>query len=92
MWLTETGGIVKLGTSFPFSTARAAKALGCMFTLGKSSKRITRLYVYQFNGAPEGDKFDAGLIERRRDRAPGLRRREGPQGAQVPQVSGALAP
>jgi hypothetical protein len=62
VWLTETGGIVKLGSSFKFSTSRAAKALGCMFTLGKTSKRITRLYVYQFNGAPEDDTFDAGLI------------------------------
>ena len=35
VWLTETGGIVKLGRSFPASTSRASKALGCMFTLAK---------------------------------------------------------
>jgi hypothetical protein len=62
VWLTETGGIVKMGTSFPFSTSRAAKALGCMFTLAKSSSRIKRLYVYQFNGAPSGSTFDAGVV------------------------------
>jgi hypothetical protein len=62
VWLTETGGIVKLGASFPYSESRAAKALGCMFTLAKQNKRIKRLYVYQFNGAPTGDRFDAGLV------------------------------
>lgn len=62
VWLTETGGIVSLGKNFPFSTSRAAKALGCMFTLAKSSRRITRLYVYQFFGLKKGKLFDAGLI------------------------------
>jgi hypothetical protein len=71
VWLTETGGIVKLGTSFPFSTSRAAKALGCMFTLGKSNSRIKRLYVYQFNGAPSFEKFDAGLVSIDGDKRPG---------------------
>ena len=64
VWLTETGGIVKLGTSFSYSLSRASKALGCMFTLAKSNKRIQRLYVYQFNPAadPQNARFDAGLI------------------------------
>jgi hypothetical protein len=63
VWLTETGGLVKLGRSFPRSTSRAAKALGCMFTLAKSNSRIQRLYVYQFNPAHSpSDDFDAGLI------------------------------
>jgi hypothetical protein len=64
VWLTETGGIVKLGDSFPFSLTRAQKALGCMFTLAKSNKRITALFVYQYNPAsdPQNARFDAGLI------------------------------
>jgi hypothetical protein len=63
VWLTETGGIVKLGRSFPRSTSRAAKALGCMFTMGRSYKRVKRLYVYQFNPAfTAADDFDAGLV------------------------------
>jgi hypothetical protein len=63
VWLTETGGIVKLGGSFPFSLTRASKALGCMFSLAKAHNRIKRVYVYQFNPAldPNAD-FDAGLI------------------------------
>ncbi len=64
VWLTETGGIVKLGSSFPASTSRASKALGCMFTLAKTNSRIQRLYVYQFNppADPATADFDAGLI------------------------------
>jgi hypothetical protein len=64
VWLTETGGIVKLGTSLPFSLARAQRALGCMFTLAKTNSRISALFVYQFNPAPDPQtaRFDAGLI------------------------------
>jgi hypothetical protein len=64
VWLTETGGIVKLGKSFPTSQSRASKALGCMFTLAKTNSRIQRLYVYQFNppADPATAEFDAGLI------------------------------
>jgi hypothetical protein len=64
VWLTETGGIVTLGTSFPYSLSRAQKALGCMFTLAKTNPRIDALFVYQFNPAadPVTARFDAGLI------------------------------
>ena len=88
MWLTETGGIVKLGSSFPSSTSRAAKALGCMFTLAKSNSRINALFVYQFNPPPDPATafFDAGLINPDELAAPRLRRRQEPQGAQLPQV------
>ncbi|MGZ4270864.1 MAG: glycosyl hydrolase [Solirubrobacteraceae bacterium] len=73
VWLTETGGIVKLGSSFPYSISRASKALGCMFTLAKSNKRIQRLYVYQFNPAldPQNARFDAGLINPDGTKRPG---------------------
>jgi hypothetical protein len=63
VWLTETGGIVRLGRSFKYSTKRAAKALGCMFTIARKYKRVKRLYVYQFNGERKGARFDAGLID-----------------------------
>jgi hypothetical protein len=72
VWLTETGGLVKLGRSFPFSTSRAARALGCMFTLAKSNRRIQRLYVYQFNPAfSRSADFDAGLINPDGSKRPG---------------------
>jgi hypothetical protein len=73
VWLTETGGIVKLGSSFPFNTSRAAKALGCMFSLAKSSSRISALFVYQFNSPPNPSTafFDAGLINPDNSTRPG---------------------
>jgi len=73
VWLTETGGLVKLGTSFSYSLSRASKALGCMFTLAKSTSRIQRLYVYQFNPAPDPQttRFDAGLINPDGSKRPG---------------------
>lgn len=63
LWLTETGGLVALGTSFPYNLNRAAKALKCMFSLAKSNARIKRLYIYQFNGTERGNRFDAGLVD-----------------------------
>jgi hypothetical protein len=63
MWLTETGGIVKLGRAFEFSAQRAARALGCMFDIARDNKRVKRLYVYQFHGDVPGARFDAGLTD-----------------------------
>lgn len=71
IWLTETGGIVSLGKNFPYNQKRAAKALGCMFTLAKSNRRITRLYIYSFHGIPKGRIFDAGLINPDDTKRPG---------------------
>ena len=69
VWLTETGGIVKLLPSFTHSPSRAAARTRDMFRLvnrydtrrrGMRSK-ITRLFVYSFYGAEPGARFDAGL-------------------------------
>jgi Glycosyl hydrolase catalytic core len=63
LWLTETGGVVKFGASFPYDEERAAKALDYLFKkLAPSNKRIKRLYLYQWSGAPRGARFDAGLL------------------------------
>jgi hypothetical protein len=70
VWLTETGGIVKLLPSFKRSTSRAASRTRGMFRLvnrydtrrrGMRSK-ITRLFVYSFFGAHPTARFDAGLV------------------------------
>jgi hypothetical protein len=64
VWLTETGGIAKLAPSFPFNLARQAKATAYMFTLSRLSKRITRLYIYQWaGGVAMHEAFDAGLAD-----------------------------
>jgi hypothetical protein len=63
-WLTETGGIVKFGRSFPCSTSRAASRLSWMFHVANKYRRsgINRLYVYNWDGAGCDARFDAGLI------------------------------
>ena len=88
VWLTETGGIVKLGRSFPASTSRAAKALGCMFT--PRQVQLAHLGAVRLPVQPAG-RPGHGRLRRRPDQpgpdaAPRLRRRQDPQGAQLPQV------
>jgi hypothetical protein len=71
VWLTETGGIVSLGKNFPYNPKRAAKALGCMFSLANSNPRITRLYVYEYFGQKKSKLFDAGLLNPNFSKRPG---------------------
>jgi len=61
VWLTETGGQLKL-RGVEYGEAKAAKALKCMFSMPKKFTQIKRLYIYQFNGADSANDFDAGLI------------------------------
>jgi hypothetical protein len=67
VWLTETGGIVKLGASFPnkhgSGLARAARALKFMFAIASSFPKIKRLYIFQWSGAAASARFDAGLVD-----------------------------
>jgi len=74
-WLTETGGIVKFGASFPCSTARAANRLSFMFKLANLYRRsgIDRLYIYNWTGEGCAGRFDAGLTGPDGAPRPGLR-------------------
>lgn len=71
VWLTETGGIVAFGDDFPHSERRAANRTRYMFTLANRydrrrsglRSRISRVYVYQWTGAPRGTRFDSGLTD-----------------------------
>jgi hypothetical protein len=72
VWLTETNGIVKFGNSrqFRYSEARAARCTRWVFRLANRydsrrrgmRSRITRLFLYEWFGAPHGARFDAGLV------------------------------
>jgi hypothetical protein len=70
VWLTETGGILKFGRQYPRSQSRQARATRYMFKLvarydsrRRGMKgRVTRLYNYQWTGAPRSARFDAGLV------------------------------
>jgi hypothetical protein len=64
-WLTETGGVVNFGRSFPCNQQRAAKAVSYMFSLVKRFRSsVKRLYAYNYFGTyPKPCQgFDAGLV------------------------------
>ncbi|WP_372789967.1 hypothetical protein [Paraconexibacter sp.] len=81
IWLTETGGIVKLGKGFPCdpnnpasvkrAERKADSAIAWMFRIANRYKRdIDRIYVYQWTGTSCLDeRYDYGLV-----RADGSRR------------------
>jgi len=71
VWLTETGGIVRFGHSFPFNPKRAARAIGCAFWIANHERRIKRVYLYQFNAGGRSFDFDAGLIALNGKKRPG---------------------
>jgi hypothetical protein len=66
VWVTETGGLYRLGNSFPANAARQAKATKQVFTIAKTYPKIARVYLYNWF-APSADDldqvFDAGLID-----------------------------
>jgi hypothetical protein len=70
VWLTETGGIVKLRSTLRWSTRRAARATRYMFQLARISSRIKRLYIYTWHGERRSARFDAGLVDRQRKPRP----------------------
>ena len=67
VWLTETGGIVsrtnRRKVTFPESAEHAATATRFLFDdLIPLSRRITRVYLYQWNIYPGPKTWDSGLI------------------------------
>jgi len=62
VWLTETGGIVKFGSSFPPDEQRAARASRFALELVRRNERVKRIYLYNWTGSKPADRFDAGLI------------------------------
>jgi hypothetical protein len=67
IWLTEAGGIVSFVTSdgrtaLPYDELRAARSIRFLFSLARLSRRITRIYVYQWKIDFPGNRFDAGLV------------------------------
>jgi hypothetical protein len=62
VWLTETGGIVKFGRSFPRDEQRAARSIRYAFKLARENERVKRVYLYNWTGARPTDRFDSGLI------------------------------
>jgi hypothetical protein len=64
-WLTETGGVVKFGRSFPCHETRAANRLRFLFTTARRHRRhLQRVYLYNWYGGDCEIRFDAGLVDR----------------------------
>jgi hypothetical protein len=61
IWLTETGGIYRFGSSFKPNARRQARATRYMFTLARRHRRIKRVYVFNWFGKAT-PRFDAGLV------------------------------
>ncbi|MDQ8045706.1 MAG: glycosyl hydrolase [Solirubrobacteraceae bacterium] len=65
VWITETGGLYRLGNSFKPNEARQATATRQVFAIARKYPRLTRVYLYNWFGPgvdrPD-DVFDAGLI------------------------------
>lgn len=78
VWFTETGGIVKRRktkntVTFPESAEHAAKATRWVFDeLVPLSRRITRVYLYQWNSV-KGENWDSGLVDAKGNGRPALR-------------------
>jgi hypothetical protein len=62
VWLTETGGIVRFGRSFPYDEQRAARAVTYALRLAREHSRVKRLYLYNWTGSAPTDRFDSGLV------------------------------
>ena len=65
VWLTETGGIVKLGHELPVQHEPRGEGAGLHVQPGQvATSASSALYVYQFNPPPDPQTalFDAGLI------------------------------
>jgi polysaccharide biosynthesis protein PslG len=62
VWLTETGGIVRFGRSFPEDEQRAARAVSYALRLARKHDRVKRLYFYNWTRSEPSDRFDSGLV------------------------------
>jgi hypothetical protein len=65
IWLTETGGVVEFGGSFPCNEKRAASRITYMFSLARKYRSsVKRLYAYNWQGTDCESRFDAGLVRK----------------------------
>jgi hypothetical protein len=68
VWLTETGGILRLKPSNgsrggrKHTKAQQAKAVKRVYTIAKSNRRITRVYFYEW-ARKKGNRWDSAFVE-----------------------------
>lgn len=61
VWLTETGGVVRFARSFGYDERRAARSTRHVLTIA-TRRKVARVYLYQWTGAPLGSRWDSGLV------------------------------
>jgi hypothetical protein len=61
VWLTETGGVVRFARSFGYDERRAARSTRHVLRLA-ARRKVRRVYLYQWSGAPLGARWDSGLV------------------------------
>ena len=68
VWLTETGGILRLKPADgsrggrKHTKSHQAKAVKRVYTIAKSSRRITRVYFYEW-AKKKGNRWDSAFVE-----------------------------
>ena len=68
VWLTETGGILRLKPSDgsrggrKHTKAQQARAVKRVYTIAKSNRRITRVYFYEW-ARKKGNRWDSAFVE-----------------------------
>jgi len=75
IWLTETGGIVRFtprgAPALPYDEQRAAEAIRWLYSLTAERPRVSRMYLYHWQGRDDRD-FDSGLLDAQGRPRPGL--------------------
>jgi hypothetical protein len=61
VWLTETGGVVRFARSFGYDERRAARSTRHVLRIA-ARRRVARVYLYQWSGAPLGARWDSGIV------------------------------
>jgi len=61
VWLTETGGVVRFASSFGYDERRAARSTRHVLRIA-ARRKVRRVYLYQWTGAPIGARWDSGLV------------------------------
>jgi hypothetical protein len=73
LWMTETGGVVHSGRYPGHDERRAAGATRRMFAVARRSRRITRVYAYQWQATCDRDAWDSAWFRSNGEARPGYR-------------------
>jgi hypothetical protein len=73
LWITESAGVVRSRRYSTYDERRAAEATRRMFQLASESRRITRLYAYQWQASCDPEAWDSAWFRADGSSRPGYR-------------------